>query len=154
MEALNQYFLSIVIAAMICGILSAVMPNTNASLIKFIFGFALLLVMLKPLSGFKLNSFQKNYFPIKQSGEAAALDGKMMAQEAIGNIIKQRTEAYILEEAAALNIFVQPEVFMDEDSIPVNVTIAGDISPYAKAHLANYIETTLGIQKEHQEWTG
>ena len=64
-------------------------------------------------------------------------------------IIKQRTQAYILDKAQALNTVLEVEVTLSDDDIPVplKVRLKGKISPYAKGRLQATIAEDLGIEK-------
>ena len=49
---------------------------------------------------------------------------------------------------------IQANVSLDEDCIPVSVSITGRISPLSRSKLTQMIASELGIPKERQEWIG
>ena len=70
------------------------------------------------------------------------------------SIIKEKTEAYILEKAESLGLDISVEInFGEADSmVPTEVRISGPVSPYAKDQLSKTISTDLGIPEERQIW--
>ena len=77
-----------------------------------------------------------------------------MAKDAAGEIIKARTQAYILDKARSLDVALTVEVFLDDATIPApcGVRIEGAISPYAKKVLSQMMKDDLGIPPEEQIW--
>ena len=53
-----------------------------------------------------------------------------------------------------MDLDISVEVVLDaaNDQIPSTVAIIGNVTPYAKETLSNYIENTLGIRRENQKW--
>ena len=74
-------------------------------------------------------------------------------QTQLRTIIKEKTESYILDKAASMNSDIRVEVILDDvTSIPIAAIIHGDISPYNKAILSQYLVDSLGISEESQTW--
>ena len=69
-------------------------------------------------------------------------------------IIKQRTEAYILDRASAMDAQIKVSVSLGKDGIPKSVRITGRISPMNRSRLTDVIAADLGIPREQQEWIG
>ena len=69
-------------------------------------------------------------------------------------IIKDRTEAYILDKAASMGLSLRVEVILSEEEIPKPITVKlwGTVPPYTKTRLRNWMEDTLGIGEEDQLW--
>ena len=77
-------------------------------------------------------------------------------QQQICNVIKEQTEAYILEKASALNADITVSVKLALDTqypTPESVHIKGNISPYARRLLSQTIQDDLGIASEDQVWS-
>jgi hypothetical protein len=72
----------------------------------------------------------------------------------MGDIIKSKTEAYILNEARKmeLDITVEVELSDADPPAPCRVFIKGTASPYKKTVLGRYISDNLGIPQENQQW--
>lgn len=85
--------------------------------------------------------------------ESAVKEGETLAREAMEEGIRQRTRTCILEEAVRLGCDLQVQITLSE-LIPVGVTLSGPVSPYAKAHLTQWIAGQLDIRPEDQLWMG
>lgn len=86
--------------------------------------------------------------------EDAAAMGENLARDSMADIIKEETEAYILDKAADLHANLRVEVAVGEDNLPAAVTISGEASPYARRQIQAMIANDLGISKENQKWIG
>ena len=80
--------------------------------------------------------------------------GENLARDSMADIIKEETEAYILDKAADLHANLRVEVAVGEDNLPAAVTISGEASPYARRQIQAMIANDLGISKENQKWIG
>ena len=103
MEALRQYVISVVAAAMLCGIVVRLFPNGSGKQMgKLICGLFLAYTVLSPISRVdfsKLPDFSLRYM---DDAEDAAAMGENLARDSMADIIKEETEAYILDKAADL----------------------------------------------------
>ena len=86
--------------------------------------------------------------------EDAAAMGENLARDSMADIIKEETEAYILDKAADLHAHLRVEVAVGEDNLPAAVTISGEAAPYARRQIQAMIANDLGISKENQKWIG
>lgn len=157
MESLKQYVISVTVAALICGIVAGlVKKNGTGELIRMVCGLVLAFTVLRPIVGLKLDQLPTELLPNLQEGADMASQGEKITREAMEDIIKSETEAYILDKAAALGMSLTAEVLLGEDTIPVpvGVILSGAVSPHARSELTNVIEKDLGIPKENQLWTG
>lgn len=155
MDGLREYAISIVAAALICSILSGVVPKGTAKeLVRLLCGLFLAITVLRPLGRVDCNVLEEYPFDFAQDAEAAAAVGEKMAEDAMQEIIKAETEAYILDKATALNAELSVEITVSEDRIPVCAELCGELSPYARTRLEAILETDLGITKENQVWSG
>lgn len=156
-EQIRNYLLGILAAAMICAIVTAIMgeKGPNVTLTKLIAGIFLAFTLIKPVVSMDLSGiihWTDGYGDIAAKAVAA---GESQTRKALGELIKQRTGAYILDKAQALNTALEVEVTLSDDDIPVPVAvrIKGKVSPYAKGRLQSIITEDLGIEKENQTWT-
>jgi len=157
MEGLRQYIVSVTAAAFLCGILAGIFRNSaSKELLRFLCGLFLAVVAIRPIVGLDLSALESYAVPYGAEAESVAAMGENMAREAMADIIKTRSEAYILDKAASLDLSVQVEirVSQDADPVPVSARIRGEASPYARAQLEQILTTDLGIAKENQQWTG
>lgn len=157
MEGLRQYVISVVAAALICGILSGLVQKGAAKeLVRLIGGLFLAFTVIRPIAGLDFNALADISFPYAQDAEQTAALGENMARQSLADIIKAESEAYILDKAAALNAAITVEVTLsgDDPPIPVSATLCGEVSPYARQQLEGILQSELGIAKENQLWTG
>lgn len=149
----RQYILSVIAAAVLCGILyNLCIGKTTASVMKLICGIFLSLVVMSPLRTIDLTDLPAISLGFLEEGRQVTAEGEKMAMDSYSTIIKERTEAYILDKAEALDAGIAVEVFLDGDAIPVGVRISGNVSPFAQSALTACLEEDLGIAKEAQEW--
>lgn len=155
MPQIRQYILSVIVAAVLCGVLENLCAGkTTASVMKLICGIFLTFVVISPLREAELDDLSAIPFDFLEAGQLAAAEGKNMAMESYRGIIKDRTEAYILDKAEALGADITVEVMLDGNAVPVRVRISGTVSPFAENALKACLEEDLGIAKEAQEWVG
>ena len=156
MDALGRYILSVISAGLIAGIISGMIPHKKATggLIRMLCGLFLAFVVMKPVS--KLNydivlDFSREHLG---TGNSLAAQGELLAKEGRCAIIKEKTEAYIVDKAAAFqaDLNVEVELSGEESCVPESVILKGSVSPYTKQKLETVIETELGIPKENQQW--
>ena len=156
MESIRQYLLSIVSVVIICGIMLALV-NKNSSLrgvLKLLTGLLLAVVLVKPWA--QNTSWNVNvYFEeAKELSEQAAAFGEGEARSEMASIIKSRSEAYILDKAAAMGVQLSVNISLTDSKIPepYQVTVSGNVSPYEKQILKRFITNNLGISEENQTW--
>lgn len=158
MEEIRQYILSVAAAAILCAILRQCFPEKSmtASLLKLVSGIFLAFVVISPVKQVELGSLSVYFGEFTLEGEALAAEGENLSSEAMARIIKEQTEAYILDKAEALNADISVEVGLSGGNPPVpkSVRITGPVSPYAKSVLETLLAEELGIAKEDQSWTG
>ena len=156
MTDLRQYLLSIIVMAVICGVITGIFKNksTYGSIIQLLAGLAMLIVLISPVKNIKLSNMISFPDSFTEYAKEYTQQGIQESVRAKGDIIKAQTEAYILDKAASMNTIISVSVVVSEESIPkpIFVTLKGDASPYKKQVLENDIEKQLGIAKENQIW--
>ena len=113
----------------------------------------IVVTILVPLSDIQFSNIP-NYLE-NISGDAGVYveEGKLAAEKQTMDIIKEQTEAYILDKANRMDLEISVEVELDDHgNVPCSVVVVGNCSPYAKEVLGAYIEDNLGISKENQKW--
>ena len=154
MENLRSYILCMISAAVIIGVLSSF--TSAGGVIKLVGGVILMISMIQPLARFDFEGIQRYFEYSFAEGEAAAEQGSAIAEKAMADIIKEETEAYILDKARLYGAEIRADVHVSSDSIPIprEVTVTGDYTAVSKQLLQEMIEEELGIPKEYQLWTG
>ena len=156
MDAIRQHILSLIAISVLCGIvLLFFRGNTHASVIKMITGVMISLTLLKPFMGgdeLKLDCFLNT---ISYDSSLAVQQGIEAAESANSVYIKEAMESYICNKAEAMNVKIDAEVSLANDTlkIPKHITIAGTVSPYIKRQLMDIISKDLGIPEDQQLWT-
>lgn len=150
-----EYIAQAVAAALLCGIIvSMTKHSSGGSIVRMLCGVFMTIVLIRPLAGTNV-SFLESILPdITGDAEAVASEGAAAAEDIRREYIKQRVQAYILSRAKTMEADIQANVSLDEDCIPVSVSIAGRISPLSRSRLTQIIASELGIPKERQEWIG
>lgn len=157
MDALRQYILSVIAATILCSMLTGLLHRgLMHDLSRLICGILLTIILISPLKGKISLDFRSFYQSYTQQAQAAAEEGKRYSANQYAAIIKSKTEAYILDKAAAMNLSVSAEAVFTQDSPPVldAVYLQGTASPLARQKLSEIITKDLGISKENLIWTG
>lgn len=156
MEAVKEYLLSVIAAALICAIVSALCGKDGMlpAISKLICGVFLTLVLVSPLIRFQIPSADSFFADVSWRADAITSEAERTTRDEIASVIKSETEAYILDKAKALGADITVSVTLEESEIPIpkSARITGSISPYAKKMLANILQEDLGITTEAQIW--
>ena len=141
---------------MICAIVTKLMGGKGSlgALTKLITGVFLLFTLIRPLYSLDLLGAAQWWQGYDEQAAQAVAQGKEQARKSMAELITQRTQAYILDKAQALNTALEVEVTLSDDEIPVpvKVRLKGKVSPYAKGRLQQIVTEELGIEKENQIW--
>ncbi len=156
MDSIRQYILSVIAAALLCGIINSLVGSKKASgkIVKLLTGLFMVLTLVAPWTKFNLLNIADITQYISADAQAAVTSGEEAAQNYMGEIIKQQTESYILDKASSLGLDVEVHVGLNGDTppTPASVTITGTVSPYSKSILSRFIKNDLAIPEENQTW--
>lgn len=155
MKAIGTYLMTLTGAALICAFATKMpIKGVNAGILRMICGVFIALVVISPLISIKLESLDTLTDDIWSTASQTTVHGENIAKQAMAELIKEKTQAYILDKAADLGVCLNVIVSVSSDDLPVpdGVQLAGDISPYAKSVLTEYIEQQLGIDRKEQIW--
>lgn len=154
----GEYILMVGLGAVLVSILNRFLDNKSSTgnLCRMICGLFLAFTVLKPFVQLDLGRLETIAQAYSVTADAAAAQGEVLANEAAREIIKQKTEAYILDKAGLYDCHLHVEIAIGEGNPPVpeSVVIHGDASPYARMSLQRLIAEDLNIPKEHQKWIG
>lgn len=157
MDAVRQYIVSVTAAALIGGIAAGLVPKGTArELVRLLCGMLLAVAVIRPLTGGNLGDLMDFSFLSTQEAEATAALGESMAKQSMAQIIKEETEAYILDKAAALKAEVRVEVTVSDSGTPVPTAaeFRGEVPADVRRQLETILQTELGIARENQIWIG
>ena len=158
MDELRQYLLSVTVAAILCGITKSLWSEktVTGSILRLAAGVIMTVTVLSPVVRLNLAELPELTYDFVRQAKAAAAFGDEMALAEKSAIIKEQTQAYILDKAAALGADLEVDVTLADDGScrPETAVLEGRISPYAKARLQSIIAEDIQIAKENQQWIG
>ena len=156
MHRIGEYLLSITAAAIICVVAKYAVGEKGSSgkIIRVITGLFMAITFISPLVNIRIENIEKYFEDFYFDASNVVSSGSDMANEAMADIIKRQTEAYILDEAARLGVNMDVEVKLSDSSPPqpYQVVIEGSVSPYQKQNIIRYISQQIGIPQEQQIW--
>lgn len=132
---MRQYLFSVVCACLISGILlSLVKGAASQAVMKLLCSGFLALTILSPLGKMDFSQELYKFLPDKEEGQQMARAGEDMAQKNLAGIIKENSEAYILDKAAELQGELAVDVTLSDGDLPLPVAVrfTGRVSPRGK----------------------
>ena len=156
MDWIRQYIISLIAASMICAVMATWLGNKGVFgvIIKLISGVFMTITLLSPITKLHIPDITFSFSEITADAQTYAQEGYLNASDAVLDIIKEQTEAYILDKATSMELNLQVEVTLSETDPhkPESVVLKGRVSPYAKLQLTQFLMDQLGIAKENQVW--
>ena len=155
MEHIREYLLSVTAAAIFCGLLKSLSAKQGSTggILRLICGIFLTLTVIRPLADIHPEDLDLFSHQIRQDAHAAVEAGEDYGKTAMARIIKEETEAYILDKALAFDADITVEVTVSGDPpVPTGCFIRGKLSPYARRQLKHILEQDLGIGEEAIQW--
>ncbi len=153
---IKSYILSVAAAGLLCGIATKLVNKEGAQhqLIQMAAGLILMFTVIQPLAGIQWEEPSDWLGDFRLDADSAVQQGQQQTASALAQSIKEQTQAYILDKAAAMGAALEVEVLVSLDAIPVPVgaVLLADVSPYVKVQLSNMMERDLGILGENQIW--
>ena len=154
MDAVRTYLLGVTAAAMGLAILLQLLRRDAIRKVAALTGGLLLaLVVLTPLLRVNLDSFAKYLARMEMEADARASGIEIANRDLLARIIQEKTEAYILDKAAALGAEVTAEVTMEtagDYPYPREAAIYGALTEVQRSVLARCIAEEIGIPEERQ----
>ena len=155
MDSIRQYILSVICITIACGVVQQLLAeNRHSGILRIITGLMVTITVLQPLLNLDDFSLAHCVDEITSDGEWIVKEGERMAADMTGEIIRERTAAYISDRASELGASVNVEVELMKDIVsrPSRVTITGKLSPYVKKQLSAHIQKELEIPEDAQIW--
>ena len=157
METLGKYILSVTSAAILYSILQSLLDKKRSAfiLLRLLGGLFLAVTVLAPIAEFDFDMIFDIPWDYTVIGSSFAEQGRQITEDRFSELIKTRCEAYILDKAMSYQTPMQVEITLsqDENPVPVAVYLQGNISPYAKKEMQDWLQRDMGIPKENQVWT-
>ena len=156
MSVLKEYVVSIVAAAIVCAVARGLLGKKTATgrIAYLMSGILVAVTVIAPLRNISFYGVTDYWDDLSYDAQKYVNEGMALAAKQRIDIIKSQSEAYILDKANRMGLQIAVEVELDgyNGNIPCGVVISGNVSPYAREQLGSYMEDTLGIAKENQEW--
>lgn len=154
MDGLRQYILTMVLAAILCAVVVTILPEKAGKqrMIRMVCGLFLLVAACKPMGAIAFTVDTGTLEEHRREAEQVQLEAQEQADEAMMTVITNQTETYIEDKAEALGATVCAAVMLDDDMLPWQVVLTGEVSPYVKTRLSQTISSDLGIPDERQVW--
>ena len=156
MTALRGYLFSVIVSVLICSILLSCVKNTAFhKVIQLICGLFISLSLFQPLGEIKIPWDNKLLDNLRREAEAYSDTAHDRSYASISSIIKDETEAYILDKAQPYCDEIRIEVILTDGNppIPQKVYITANPSAYGKLRIEQILTEDLSITKENQIWT-
>ncbi len=155
--AIRNYLLSVVAASMLSGILLSVTPNGAVRrTLSFLCGLVILLAALGPIARLDVEKLSQSMAGLRLETKRTAREAQSGNRELMEAIIKEQSEAYIWDKAAALGVSpsrVTVEVRTEGDwPVPCAAAIDASCTAAQRRRLSALIEQDLAIAPEEQEW--
>lgn len=155
MASVREYLLSVITAAIICSLVSAMLPGKGSvnTIIKVICGVFLTITVISPVVQLDFTGLSGTLNDYFTDGEAIASQGQFLAEEEIGKIMESRIIAFINQIAAENGAELDVAISLDIESMqPTQVILTGKISPYAKQKMQSTISRELGVSEVNIIW--
>ena len=156
MDGIREYLVQVTAAALVCGILNTIVGKKGsiAATVRVMTVILMTVTMASPIVRLRFSVVSDFWRDVRFDSAMYAQQGSDASREAVRTIIKERSEAYILDKAASLGADIRVELVLSDDAlpVPVSVTLHGAVSPVGKRRLQEMIRDELGIPLEEQKW--
>ena len=153
---MKAYILGVIAAGIVTAVVGCLVngKTSTGKIIRLLCGVLMTITVVAPLGQISFQNVTDFWNCASVDANDYVALGELAAKQEYDAIIKETSEAYILDKAARMGLDIAVEVELDDskDSIPCKITVSGDLSPYAKGVLSEYITDQLGIPKESQQW--
>ena len=158
MEFISGYIMKLLAVSLICGAAVQLLGSKGSMgpLIRLIAGLFMTVTVISPWAQVRIQHMSDYFEDVSSGSGQIVVAGEEQAREMLVSIIKERTQAYILDKANSYGAELAVEVSVDgsDTPVPCAVQISGSISPAGKKALSNMIRQELGIPLEEQTWIG
>ena len=158
MAEIREYLIGVTAVAILCGIVTALTGEKGflGSAMKLLSGLLMTLALVSPWVKIPINDLIGWTEDIRTEGDSLAQQGQDFAEEAYRKVIKDKVEAYILDEAKTLGLDLSVTVTLAEEGtpVPISAELHGSVSPYHRQQMTHFLSDELGIGREDQQWLG
>ena len=155
-QSLRDYLLSLVVGSFVTSVVLALVPKGSIRrAAAFTCGLFLCLCALSPVMEINYESIALSLSRLQIQAEQARTGIEVKNRELVSAIIKQNTQAYILDKAESMGLDVEVEIGMKDTGdgpYPYLVTITGAVTQSQKNSLMQMITDQFSIAPERQVW--
>lgn len=156
MSGITAYFLRVIAAALICSILLSLAKTAAAKrILRISCGAFLMVVALSPLLSLRLGELGDYLQAFQEEAEQQAAVARDDVKRQLQAIIKENTEAYILDKAERIGAAITVDVQLAADKdypYPMAATLSGVYTQAQKETLQEILEVELNIPRAQQNW--
>lgn len=158
MGEIREYLIGVTVAAILCGIVTTMAGGKGflGSAMKLLTGLLMALALVSPWVNIPLDRLFGWTEDIQADAQSIVQQGENSGRETYRQVIKQRLEAYIQDEAQALGLELSVSVTLAPEGtpVPVSAELSGNVSPYMRQRMTLFLTDELGIAREDQIWIG
>jgi len=156
-EALQNYLLSVTAVSLLASSLLALVPKGGVRrVLSLLCGLAVILTVIGPLARLDAARMARAISQASMASDEAASGVEVKSRELVSAIIKEKTEAYILDKAGEMGFTPRVEAEMDDGGdypCPCGVRISGSWDAAQREKLSSLIEADLAIPENRQVWS-
>lgn len=154
MDGLRGYILTVVLSAIVCAVVVTLLPGNmgRQRMMRMICGFFLLVSVCKPIGDLGFFMGEDTIEDYRQEAKDIEDAIQVQVDEEMMAVIRQQTETYIEDKAEAMGAVLGVTVTLDDEMLPWQVELTGEVSPYVKTRLTQVISLDLEIPDERQVW--
>ena len=156
MNTIKTYLLSVIASALLGSFLSNLLPQGKCKQILCFAGtLVMILTVISPLMKLDSTKMARSIASLRIQTEQWRTGVEVQTRELQGKIIKEESEAYVLDKAEAMGVSISPEITLREDGAfpyPYEIVMEGTWSEEDRRVLSTLIAEDLGIPIQRQEW--
>ena len=154
---IRGYLLAVAAAGILVSLAAALLPKGAMHRTgQFVGSLVLVLAVLSPVAQLDLPDMAKAISRARMEAREAVTGVETGNQEILIALIKEDCETYIWDKARDMGLVLEEVVVTVEEGVgypyPTGVTITAGLAPAQQLALMEWIEETLGIPQEKQEW--
>lgn len=154
--AVARYLLSVAAAGILVSLVLPLLPDGSVRRVGgFVGSLLVILAVLSPLRSVDAAAMAEAIARVRTEAREAVTGVEVGNRDILTAIIKEECETYIWDKAQEMGLELEVVVTVDEGAgypYPTGAAITGSVTPAQREVLGRWIEETLGIAQEEQEW--
>lgn len=155
MKIWTNWMLSVTASALLLGFLSQMDDGKQKKLLQFVGNLLVLLTVIAPLAKLDPDWIAQSISKLQIQSEEIRTGVAVTNRDLQARIIKEKSEAYILDKAGELGVTITPDISLRDDAgypYPYRIVVEGTITEKEKRMLSKILAEDLGIPEQRQEW--